>query len=89
PPPPPPPPPTTTNGIKLERFAVLKNFRNQKVGEALLKKILNDVPKDQGIIYLHAQITAEGFYLKNNFKPVGEHFGEAGIEHVKMNYNNL
>lgn len=77
----------TENGIKLERFAVLKEYRDKKVGETLLKVVLQDVPKDGRVIYLHAQISAEGFYLKNNFTPKGEHFWEADIKHVKMVWN--
>ena len=77
----------TENGIKLERFAVLKEFRNKKIGSALLKAILNDVPRDGRKIYLHAQISAKDFYLKHLFKPEGENFWEADIEHVKMVFN--
>ena len=74
----------TEKGIKLERFAVLKEFRTQGIGSKLLKNILNDVPKDGRKIYLHAQLTAKDFYLKHDFKPEGENFWEGGIEHVKM-----
>jgi predicted GNAT family N-acyltransferase len=74
----------TNNGIKLERFAVLKDFRKRGVGASLLQAILHDVPKDGTSIYLHAQISAEGFYTKHHFKAVGDHFREADIEHVKM-----
>ena len=74
----------TEKGIKLERFAVLKEFRNKNIGSALLKTVLNDVPKDGRKIYLHAQLPAKNFYLKHNFKPEGENFWEADIEHVKM-----
>ena len=33
---------------------------------------------------LHAQLTAEGFYLKNGYTPRGEVFEEAGIAHRLM-----
>ena len=78
----------TDKGIKLERFAVLKEFRNKNVGVALLKKVLEDCHSSNKKIYLHAQITAYGFYLKNGFIEEGEHFFEAGIEHVVMIYKN-
>jgi predicted GNAT family N-acyltransferase len=78
----------TEKGIKLERFAVLADFRNKKIGVALLKKVLEDCLSSNKKIYLHAQITAYGFYLKNGFIEDGEHFFEAGIEHVVMIYNN-
>mgnify|MGYP003345921462 CR=1 FL=1 len=76
----------TEKGIKLERFAVLKSFRGNGVGEALLKAALNDVKGKNLKIYLHAQISAENFYKKYNFASVGQHFFEANIEHVVMEY---
>ncbi len=74
-------------GIKLERFAVLKEYRKTGIGSALLQAILADVPKHKGEIYLHAQLSAKAFYLKHGMIPEGEHFWEAGIEHVKMVYS--
>jgi predicted GNAT family N-acyltransferase len=78
----------TEKGIKLERFAVLKEFRNKNIGSALLKAILNDVPKDGRKIYLHAQLPAKNFYLRHNFKSEGNNFWEADIEHVKMVFDH-
>jgi len=74
-------------GIKLERFAVLKEERGKGHGEAILKRILEDVLLQEIPIYLHAQVSALGFYAKNGFIPVGEPFYEANIEHYKMVYN--
>lgn len=76
----------TENGIKLERFAVLEQFRGMHVGEALLLAVLANCPHDGRTIYLHAQLTASEFYAKYRFEPFGENFWEAGIEHVKMKY---
>ena len=78
----------TEKGYKLERFAVLKEMRGNNIGAAVLKAVLNDVPNDGSDVYLHAQLTAKDFYLKYGFKEVGDHFWEAGIEHVKMKWNN-
>jgi predicted GNAT family N-acyltransferase len=33
---------------------------------------------------LHAQLSAEGFYIREGFTPVGGVFDEAGIPHRKM-----
>jgi predicted GNAT family N-acyltransferase len=74
----------TENGIKLERFAVLAQYRGMGVGDALVKAVLTDCPHDGRKIYLHAQLTAKDLYAKNNFTPVGPYFWEADIEHVKM-----
>lgn len=76
----------TNYGIKLERFAILKEFRNKEIGKALLIKLLKDTDPLAKKRYLHAQIAARNFYLRNGFLPVGETFWEAGIEHVKMEY---
>lgn len=77
---------TTNDGIKLERFAVLKEFRNKGIGKLLLEKILNDIIPQNKIIYLNSQVSALNFYKNNNFTVVGNKFYEADIEHYKMIY---
>lgn len=74
----------TEKGYKLERFAVLPDYRNLRVGAALLHKLLQDIPDNERPVYLHAQLAAKNFYLRHGLKPHGEHFWEGGIEHVKM-----
>lgn len=78
----------TEKGIKLERFAVLASARNQGVGQALVKSVLEDVKNAKDttgkLIYLHAQLTAMPLYQKFQFKAVGEMFEEANIQHYKM-----
>ena len=74
----------TANGYKLERFAVLKKFRGDGVGQALVKAVLADLPKDAGYVYLHSQIQAVSLYEKFLFEKFGEEFEEAGIRHYKM-----
>ena len=76
----------TENGIKLERFAVLKEHRNKEVGKALLLRLVHDTNDFNIKRYLHAQLPAKNFYLRHGFKSEGEHFWEADIEHVKMVY---
>lgn len=90
----------TPNGVKLERFAVLKAHRNKGVAKALVQAVLNDVFSQQPVrrsgtgqfntaesieqIYLHAQLTAMPLYTGFGFVPVGPLFEEAGIQHQKM-----
>ncbi len=74
----------TANGYKLERFAVLKEFRGIGMGQALVAAVLKDLPADAEYIYLHAQIAAMPLYAKFGFKEAGEQFEEAGIQHFKM-----
>jgi predicted GNAT family N-acyltransferase len=77
---------TTPNGIKLERFAILKSFRSRSVGSAILQHMLNELSTFEGLIYLHAQLTAMGLYSKFGFEAIGDQFEEAGIQHYKMTY---
>lgn len=74
----------TDKGIKLERFAVLKEYRKQGVAAAILKRVLNDTVPSRVRIYLHAQVTAVGFYEKYGFVKEGTLFSEAGIDHYVM-----
>lgn len=74
----------TDNGIKLERFAVLAEYRSKGIGKIVLDKVINDVLPLNLPVYLHAQDGAVQFYLKNGFKIEGDMFIEAGIKHYKM-----
>jgi predicted GNAT family N-acyltransferase len=74
----------TDKGYKLERFAVLKKFRGNGVGQQLVKTVLADLPADADYIYLHAQVDAVTLYERFNFVKTGPEFEEAGIRHYKM-----
>lgn len=72
-------------GAKIERIAVLNTFRGQRIGEAILLKILDDL-KNEAKIYLYAQVIATPFYIKNGFRQTDNYFLDAGIEHVEMDF---
>lgn len=74
----------TDKGYKLERFAVLKNYRGQGVGRALIATALDDLPDNANYIYLNSQLDAMSLYAKFGFVAEGEQFEEAGIQHFKM-----
>jgi len=74
----------TENGIKLERFAVLEQFRGKLIGAALVENCLQKIQPTDKKIYLHAQEHAIGFYEKFGFEAMGERFYEANIPHFKM-----
>ena len=77
----------TDNGVKLERFAVLDEFRNQGVGHALVQVVLADVHAevpDAAQVYLHAQLRAIPLYERTGFHKVGDMFEECDIQHYKM-----
>ena len=77
----------TEKGIKLERFAVLKEHRGKALAGVLLKFILSEVKPSKKRIYLHAQKPVENFYAFYGFKRVGEPFTEADIVHYLMEYD--
>ncbi len=76
----------TKEGIKLERFAVLPEFRNRGFGGIILKEIINDVIPLGKPIYLHSQLRAVPFYERNGFRKEGPIFYEAGMEHYFMKF---
>jgi predicted GNAT family N-acyltransferase len=74
---------STAVGTKLERFAVLEEYRGNSVGESLVAHCL-DLVGEEACVYLHAQIQVVGFYAKFGFEKIGDQFEEAGIRHFKM-----
>lgn len=74
----------TDAGYKLERFAVLKEYRGKRIGQSLVAAALADLPADAHYVYLNAQIDAVPLYARFGFIAEGPQFEEAGIQHVKM-----
>ena len=73
----------TQKGIKLERFAVLPEFRSCGVGKYLVHFILKELNNSEEI-YLHAQEQVVAFYERYEFVKKGDRFFEAGIPHWLM-----
>lgn len=74
---------TTENGKKLERFAVLKEYRGKKVGAALVNACLEKLTPGT-YAYMHAQEHALDFYARHGFEATGDRFWECDIPHFKM-----
>ena len=69
----------------IGRMAVLKEWRRQGVGAALLVTMLERARgRSISRVVLRAQIQAVGFYRRFGFSERGEQFEEAGIPHVEM-----
>ncbi len=74
---------------KLQRIAVLKQFRGAGVGSFLLRA-MEDEAKEEGyyVAILDAQCSAEAFYRRLGYENVSsETFLDAGIPHVRMRKN--
>ena len=70
---------------KLERFAVLPEFRSRGLGLALVAAVMADAEAagfDRQV--LHAQAHLEGFYRTFGFRRSGPDFWEAGLLHTPM-----
>ena len=71
--------------VKLERFAVVPEARGTGLGRALVARALADArAAGHRRFVLHAQTYVAGLYASFGFRPEGDPFDEAGIEHVKM-----
>ena len=73
----------TEDGVKMERFAVLKEYRGKSVGVALVNYTLDKIIGSD-FIFLNAQESVIKFYEKFGFVAVGNRFYEADIAHRKM-----
>jgi predicted GNAT family N-acyltransferase len=70
---------------RIGRMAVLPEWRNRRVGEALLKALLAQARELRwSEVTLHAQVKATAFYARQGFLPYGDRFVEAGLDHQSM-----
>lgn len=70
---------------RIGRMAVRADQRGRGLGRQVLTGLMAVAQRrgDQQVI-LHAQTRVQGFYAGMGFKPQGEVFEEAGIEHIEM-----
>jgi len=75
----------TYNTAKIERMAVLPNFRQKGIGRNIIA-FLHEELKCRGIknVVLHAQHQVIIFYKSCGFREKGRTFKEAGIQHIQM-----
>ncbi|MEM7759161.1 MAG: GNAT family N-acetyltransferase [Cyanobacteria bacterium P01_A01_bin.40] len=71
--------------VKIERLAVLPEYRKQGVGKKLMETAIKTISQSQAsLVVVHAQAHITQLYLQLGFEIVGDRFDEAGISHVKM-----
>ena len=70
---------------RIGRMAVQKQMRGTHMGRRVLNALMTEarLRGDQQVI-LHAQCSAEAFYLRAGFEPQGGIYEEAGIAHIDM-----
>jgi len=67
------------------RVAVRSGLRGRGVGTAMMRELEREaVERGLIVVELHAQVDVEGFYRRLGYQAGGEHYLEAGIEHVTM-----
>ena len=76
------------NTVKIERGAVLFEFRRLKGGSTLIKNIIQHfINLNNNISFvLHSQVAVADFYKNLNFISYGDEFFEDEIPHIAMKY---
>ena len=77
------------NYYKIGRVCILKEYRNKGFAKELIYRVINDIEfnTDIRLIKLSSQVLAKEFYLKCNFKTIGDEYLEEGTLHILMEYN--
>ncbi|KAK0404150.1 hypothetical protein QR680_017312 [Steinernema hermaphroditum] len=74
--------------VKLERVAILPEYRKCGYGEQIVQEALNVAQNDpiyaDLIVGVHAQSYLINWYTRFGFKPFGDEFSECGIKHKIM-----
>jgi predicted GNAT family N-acyltransferase len=74
------------SAAKIERVAVLKEFRSKGIGMILMRYILQDLTKAGNVCLfrLSSQADAIPFYEKLGFRTRGPEYMDAGMPHYDM-----
>ena len=75
-----------SSGGHIGRMAVDRGCRDQGVGRSILMALIEHARGQLTLtsVSLNAQISAVGFYKKQDFYPVGDEFFDAEIMHIRM-----
>ena len=77
----------TIEGFKIERFAILKEYRGHDYGKKAFAYLCDEIIASRFNpcrIYIHAQKGLKEYYESLGFKALGEEFIEANIIHIEM-----
>lgn len=71
--------------VKLLQMAVAADQAGRGVGASLVRELERRVRAEGAVtVYMHARISARGFYERLGYAAIGEVFSEVGLPHVKM-----
>ena len=73
------------NKMKMQRVVVVENYRGLNIGSEMMlfcEAFARNM--NVNVLYCHARDSAVNFYLRNNYKALGNYFDEDGIPHLKM-----
>jgi predicted GNAT family N-acyltransferase len=71
----------------IGRMAVRREARGGGIGSKLLRALMQQAQqRGDNAVVLHAQLSAVGFYQRHGYKPEGDVFMDAGIEHIAMRH---
>jgi YbgC/YbaW family acyl-CoA thioester hydrolase len=70
---------------RIGRMAAIQTVRGSGVGRAVLEALMQTARgRGDREVRLHAQVSAQAFYARAGFTPIGPVFEEAGIPHIEM-----
>jgi len=71
--------------VRIRQMAVDSKHQGAGCGRSLMVRIETDLAK-RGFVhfFMHARVSAIGFYEKLGYTMVGEEFTEVGISHAQM-----
>ena len=74
------------NGYKIERVAILKEYRHQRYGLQAVGFLMGKIAAKYNpcTIYVYSQMQVNNFYLKLGFEPYDDTIYEGGVAHTKM-----
>ena len=73
------------NHYTIGRVSVLKEYRNQHIGNLLLKSAEKEIKRISGdVIVVHAQVRVSSFYEKQGYIQFGQIDDDEGVPHKWM-----
>ena len=70
----------------IRRICVHQDYRNQKLGKAIMKNIIEYLDQQKNLEYveLNAQHHLQNFYEKLGFQVASDPYDDGGVMHVRM-----